>query len=37
MTPYIVAAWRTERRAAPSRSAIPSGDRAMYSWNEGLA
>jgi hypothetical protein len=27
---------RAERRAAPSRPAIPSGDRATYSSHEGL-
>ena len=27
---------RAERRAAPKPARIPSGDRAMYSANEGL-
>lgn len=27
---------RVERRAAPKPARIPSGDRAMYSSNEGL-
>jgi hypothetical protein len=27
---------RSERRAAPSRSDIPPGDRPMYSSDEGL-
>ncbi len=33
----ITTTWqRAERRAAPSRPAIPSGDRAAYSTTEGL-
>jgi len=28
--------WRAERRAAPKPARIPSGDRPMYSSDEGL-
>jgi hypothetical protein len=28
---------RAERRAAPKPARIPSGDRVMYPWTEGLS
>jgi prolipoprotein diacylglyceryltransferase len=34
--PVVARAWRAERRAAPSRPAIPSGDRPAYPPGEGL-
>ena len=32
----VAAVLRAERRAAPKPARVPSGDRAMYSSNEGL-
>ena len=32
----ITSCHRAERRAAPKRARIPSGDRPMYSSDEGL-
>jgi len=29
--------WRAERRAAPKPARVPSGDRPMYSSDEGLS
>jgi len=32
----MIEPWRAERRAAPKPARIPSGDRPMYSSDEGL-
>jgi hypothetical protein len=37
MKPIDVSEQRAERRAAPKPARIPSGDRPMYSSDEGLS
>ena len=36
MNHAVTSQWRAERRAAPSRAAVPSGDKVAYSPLEGF-